>query len=163
MATEKKRDLNQQLNTFGKGTFPGTGGHLAYIFQCVATKSGSNTLSRWGNLMHEFVTDPTNHIAQNRRDQTSARGNLTKEFVKRSMTWKVFLKGLKFLQFYKFELTFRFYRENDEVIDFTTVVPIKQRRYGMFQKDRENMQNDLKTVVPTNNEVSQPPNESDEA
>lgn len=157
MAKEKKRDLNQQLSSFGKGNFYNEGGYLAYIFQCAAIRTGI-TFTRWGSLMYDFIMDPTNNVPPNRRDQTSARGNFTKEFLKRNMTWKVFLKGLKFLQIYKFDVSFRFYRENNEIIDFSTTIPVKQRRTpsnaGQYQKDSEIMQNNLTADATTSENES---------
>lgn len=47
---------------------------------------------------------PLNHSELNRRDRTSIRGNLNKEFNRGSMTWKVFCKTLMFLQIRKFQL-----------------------------------------------------------
>lgn len=55
-------------------------------------------------LMTKFLNDPKNNIPDNKRDQTSNRGNLNKEFQKGTMTWKVFCKAMRFLQFKNFRL-----------------------------------------------------------
>lgn len=51
----------------------------------------------WKRLMDDYIKDPSNGIAPNSKDQSSARGNFTKAFIDESMTWKTFKQGLKFL------------------------------------------------------------------
>lgn len=55
------------------------------------------TLGRWSSLMDRFLDDPYNHVPQNTKDRSSMRGNLNKEFKRPTMSWKVFLKFLRFL------------------------------------------------------------------
>lgn len=50
-------------------------------------------------LMNDFITDARNGVPNNRLAQTSARGNFTKEFHRKRMTWAVFVKGLRFKKF----------------------------------------------------------------
>lgn len=72
--------------------------------------------------MADFVTDPRNGVSNNRRDQTSARGNLHKEFSKQQMTWKVFVKALRFLQFVKADfIVVAHTRDGKETIHKTTI------------------------------------------
>jgi hypothetical protein len=52
---------------------------------------------RWDKLMRKYLADPHNGIQNNSRDRSSARGNLNKELKRDDMTWRVFLKALKFL------------------------------------------------------------------
>lgn len=54
-------------------------------------------LMRWDAAMKKYLADPRNRIQQNSKDISSARGNLAKALVKPDMTWKVFVKALKFL------------------------------------------------------------------
>jgi hypothetical protein len=51
----------------------------------------------WGSLMLRYLNDPRNGIPRDVKDKSSARGNLNKELKRPRMTWKVFLKGLRFL------------------------------------------------------------------
>lgn len=52
---------------------------------------------RWDKLMRKYLADPRNGIQNNSRDRSSARGNLNKELKKDDMSWRVFLKALRFL------------------------------------------------------------------
>lgn len=66
-------------------------------------------------LMAKFLNDPRNKIPENKRDQTSNRGNLNKEFQKGTMTWKVFCKAMRFLQVVRFKITIEAERSNGKV------------------------------------------------
>jgi hypothetical protein len=55
-------------------------------------------IQRWNDYMYTFVNDPRNGYPPTKRDQQSARGNLIKEFSRPQMTWKVFMKALRFLR-----------------------------------------------------------------
>jgi hypothetical protein len=65
--------------------------------------------SQWGALMADFIQDSRNGVPDNRKDQTSMRGNLTKEFARPQMTWKVFCKAMRFLKFWKVEIYVKTY------------------------------------------------------
>jgi hypothetical protein len=54
--------------------------------------------SKYDQLMHRYLLDARNCIPRNRKEQSSARGNLQKELLKSDMSWKVFMKGLRFLE-----------------------------------------------------------------
>lgn len=86
------------------------------------------TLPRWGSLMADYISDARNGIPNNKKDQTSMRGNLTKEFTREQMTWKVFCKGLRFLQVLKIELVIKAYHANGETSLHSTVVDFGGRR-----------------------------------
>jgi len=59
---------------------------------------------QFGKMLESHVTNPINGVPNNRKDQISYRGNLTKEFAKPQMTWKVFMKALRFLNILNIEL-----------------------------------------------------------
>lgn len=63
---------------------------------------------------------PLNHAELNRRDRTTTRGNLNKEFGRDTMTWKVFCKALAFLQVRRFRLILVVERSNGMVTEHTT-------------------------------------------
>lgn len=90
-----------------KKTF-GIGGILSRLFRQILADLNI-TPSRFGSLMQDYVNDPRNSIPNNKRDQTMNRGNLIKEFSKPNMTWKVFCKAMRFLQFVKIDFVVRAY------------------------------------------------------
>lgn len=67
------------------------------------------TLEQIDNLITSYIYNPRNGVPNNRRDQISARGNLTKEIFKEQMSWKVFCKALRVLGVIKFEISIKAY------------------------------------------------------
>lgn len=71
--------------------------------------------NRWNQLMNAYILDPRNGIKGNNKEQSSARGNLQKELMKRKMTWKVFCKGIRFLNVFKFEMDIRLFHVSGKI------------------------------------------------
>lgn len=71
-------------------------GVLSRVFRKIMADVGVNT-ETWPRYMKHYLQDPKNRIAQNSKDISSARGNLVKELLRPEMSWKVFMKGLRFL------------------------------------------------------------------
>jgi hypothetical protein len=97
----------------------GVNGILARLFRTMLRdlKIGGYKFSL---LMNQFLSDPRNNIPNNKKDQTSNRGNLNKEFQKGQMTWKVFFKALRLMRIARFKLILEVEREGGEV-SFHTV------------------------------------------
>ena len=67
---------------------------------------------KYEQLMVNFVNDPKNCIPENKKEQTSARGNLQKELLKNGMSWKVFVKSLRFLDLVGFDIQITAHHRN---------------------------------------------------
>lgn len=98
--------MTQLLTSPDKGVnkTPGINGILSRLFRQLLLDNKIDGM-RWGALMSDFIKDARNGIPDNRRDQTSIRGNLTKEFARPQMTWKVFMKALRFIQTTNLKIT----------------------------------------------------------
>ena len=103
----------------------GVAGVLTNIFRTICFDMNVNPY-KWNSLMEEYLRHelavaekrrrekearnpdparpPVDHVELNRRDRTSIRGNLNKEFHRETMTWKVFCKTLMFLQWKRFQV-----------------------------------------------------------
>lgn len=92
----------------------GYNGILASLFIRILRELNVS-VARWSALMADFVNDASNGVPDNQKDRTSMRGNLTKEFSRKQMTWKVFVKGLRFLQIKKFQVTITAQHQNGRV------------------------------------------------
>jgi hypothetical protein len=103
-----RNQLMRILNRTDKGASRayGSGGVLSRLWAQMLQDLNVN-IARWNDYMHSFVTDPRNGIAPIKKEQTSARGNLTKEFGRPHMTWKVFMKALRFLKVVKVEIAIK--------------------------------------------------------
>lgn len=78
--------------------------------------------SRFGSLLQDYILDPRNGVPNNKKDQTSMRGNLTKEFSRPQMTWKVFCKALRFMQIIKIEFVIKAHHRGGKSTIHSTVV-----------------------------------------
>ena len=83
--------------------------------------------NKFGALLHAYIQDPQNHVPSNRKDQISARGNLTKELARPQMTWKVFCKALRFLNIVKIKFVIEAHHANGQVSLHSTMVNFGHR------------------------------------
>lgn len=123
---------NSWLKSLGTGHHtrikPATGisGVLTNLFRIMVQEMNVNSF-KWNSFMEQYLQreitvaerrrrekearnfdpskPPMDHAELNRKDRTSIRGNLNKEFGRQTMTWKVFCKGLAFLQIRRFRIS----------------------------------------------------------
>lgn len=132
---------NQMANILAKtdkdvgGTY-GPNGVLSRLFRKLLLTMNVNE-NRWNSLMHAFLNDPRNGVPNTRKDQTSMRGNLTKEFARPQMTWKVFCKAMMFMQFVHFEVSIIARDSRGREIVFSTDVNLGDRSAGNAQTTTE--------------------------
>lgn len=69
----------------------------------------------WNTKMPRYLEDPRNRIPQNGKDMSSARGNLSKELSRDTMTWNVFMKGMSFIDPVSVKLTLEIEFEKDKI------------------------------------------------
>ena len=102
----------------------------------------------FGNMLHEYITNPINGVAGNRKAQISHRGNLTKEFARPQMTWKVFIKGLRFLNILKVRITLELYYSNTRTRTVFTDINLGGR-YGahLFNEALEQPE-EMEAIIP---------------
>ena len=99
----------------------GINGILARLFRQMLSNLKVDP-GKWNSLMYDYVTDPRNAVPMNRKDQTSARGNIAKELFRPQMTWKVFCKGLRLLHIVRFEIQIvAYHRVGHPTVHSTTV------------------------------------------
>ncbi len=102
----------------GTGLTHGIPGTLSCLFRLMLMDLNITQIKFTAYLV-DYVRDKRNKIPDNRRDQSSIMGNLVKEFSRPDMTWKVFCKGVKFLQFTKFEICLKCHRQDGTSVTFT--------------------------------------------
>ena len=119
-----------------KRTFGGNG-VLSRLWRQILLDLGIGP-ERFGVILQEFVTNPINGIPNNKKDQISCRGNLTKELARPQMTWKVFMKALRFLNIISIEITLTAKHVNATTTIHKTVVNLGGRHGAYnFTKDLE--------------------------
>lgn len=105
----------------------GANGVLARLFRQMLLDLGISH-SKWSTLMYDFITDVKNGVPNNKKDQTSMRGNLTKEFARPQMTWKVFCKAMRFLQICNIEIVIKARHLNGSTSLHSTSVDFGRRK-----------------------------------
>jgi hypothetical protein len=74
---------------------------LASLFKTILMDLGI-TAMRFDQLIDRYMVAA---LISNIKEVSSQRGNLKKELLKSQMSWKVFIKGLVFLNISKFDIT----------------------------------------------------------
>jgi hypothetical protein len=106
---KKSNPIQTLLSTPGKGkTEPGgVRGFFAAFYRSILDDINMNPMW-WDSLMKDWLSDYRQGAGEEPRKKiTSMRGNLMKELGKPEMTWKVFFKGIRFLQPIKVEFALR--------------------------------------------------------
>lgn len=110
----------------GVGSTSGITGVLAGLFRQMLSDLNITPM-RWRHLMDEYVQiESVHHNKDNRRDRTSIRGNLNKEFIRTRMTWKVFCRAMMLLKLRRFGIIIVAEHENgrktvhSKIVDFNT-------------------------------------------
>lgn len=78
------------------------------------------TTSRFTELIRQYIIKA--NIPVNMKKISSARGNIKKELLNDSISWKVFVKGLVFLNVWRFAVTIRLYHVNGKVTEHVRCV-----------------------------------------
>ena len=127
------------------------GGILAFLLRKLFKfykLSGADGL--WMELTQAYVMDPANGIAQNKKARTSARGNIAKELAADSISWKVFIKGLRFLQLKKVEVIVKASQYSGRTLLITTHdIPLSNQAdfdFAALNNDADEEEWDYKTL-----------------
>lgn len=97
---------------------------LASLFQSILVELGVNA-AKFNVLMEQFLSDHRNQLPENIRDKSNVRGNLRKELLKPHMTWKVFCKGLRFLNISRFEIAITLHHSTRPPTTHSKIVNLK--------------------------------------
>jgi hypothetical protein len=121
----QNKDLNQVLSSPTKRSEEASG-TLSKLFRQILAeqKIGMNL---WNRNMLRYLKDPRNRIPQNSRDMSSARGNLSKELLRPTMTWGVFEKAIRFLNPYKVRLRLEFEWRGGVKTEYTAVIHVSDK------------------------------------
>lgn len=89
------KELNDMLSSPTKGVEEASG-VLARLFRLILMDLNISHMGL-NSLMIRWLEDPRNGIANNGKSRSSERGNMIKEMTRGDMTWKVFVKCIRFL------------------------------------------------------------------
>lgn len=106
----------------------GTKGVLAQLFHLICsdiTDGVGFTTNQWNEMLKTFIDQTEGHLDESKR--LNIRSNLNKEFRLTKMTWKVFGKGLRFLQVAGFTIHITAYREDSTISECETSIVFPPR------------------------------------
>ena len=102
----------------------GTDSVLSGLFRVIMFNLNIDT-TKFARLMDRYIINAG--IPYNTRETTSVKGNLKKELLSDKMSWKVFIKGLMFLNIQKFELSIKLHHHNDIITEHSKTVVLMSR------------------------------------
>jgi len=111
VATNDSKKTPEKLRPISSG---GPDAILAALYRKILLELGINN-TKFNLLMEKYLNDHRNMVPQNSFDRSSTRGNLKKELLKLTMSWKAICKGIRFLHVYKFEVRLTLYHQNKQV------------------------------------------------
>lgn len=116
----QNKELKQVLNSKTKLAEKASG-VLSKLFRQIMDEQKFNQ-TIWDRNMLRYLKDPRNRIPQNSRDMSSARGNLSKELLRPTMTWGVFEKAIRFLNPFRVRLRLEFEWKSGVKTEYTAVI-----------------------------------------
>lgn len=103
----KQKPLRAKLNKGPSGSI------LSKLFRTILFNYGMDD-KRYDALMARYIRKAAMDV--NRKDRADVRAGLSGELLKTSMTWKTFLKGLKFLSIAKMSIVVRLWKSDETCI-----------------------------------------------
>lgn len=122
---------------------------LAAIFRRLLVDRGIVEHPHWSIAVHKFLLDPRNAIRDNKKDRALAKGNLQKELLSPDMTFKKWLKGLRFLDFEKIKITVEGTLPDGKVLvadntfSLGKKIIIPDEKLKMLENERESKKNSI--------------------
>lgn len=93
-------DLQAAINN------PSIKGVLARVFKIFLVSFGKDIVNVWDRMMEAYVTDPSNNIPNDRAKQTSAKGNMKREYLGPNLSFAKFCEAMRFAKFKRLRIIF---------------------------------------------------------
>lgn len=113
MGFKNYRNVPRGFKPTGSGG--GADSILSNVFRQVMNARKIFSMHAFNAFLNNYISNPANGIPQNIREKSSARGNLRKELLKSTMTWKVFMKGLRLMDVKFMVIRFEIHFGNREI------------------------------------------------
>lgn len=89
-------------------------GVLTRVYKFFMVSFGKDRTPVWNKLMDSFINDPNNGIPHSKSKQTSAKGNMKREYLGSQLSWPKFCEAMRFAKFAKLEIIFIATDENGQ-------------------------------------------------
>jgi hypothetical protein len=114
--------IDKDSKPYGEDIRNGTSGSiLSSMFRSILKELNISAL-RFDRLLTDYINKAK--LTNNVKEVSSQRGNLKKELLKTTMSWKVFIKALVFLNVRRFDMTVRLYHDNGMVTEHHKTVSL---------------------------------------
>ena len=128
----KHRDVRTSIEQpIYSGTADST---LASMFRHILASYGV-TNDRFNAILERYIIRA--NIPKNIKEVSSVRGNLKKELTKTTMSWRDFIKGLRFLGVTKFDLIIRIYDHRDGHHDHVKTIVLDPNEPLSFSGEKD--------------------------
>lgn len=114
---------------------------LAVMFRKMMSELGISQ-QKFNMLMEKYLGDPRNNIPQNMKDRATERGNMRRELMRTTMTWKVLCKGIRFLNVWKFSITFRLHHANKVVTEHSMTINLGEHIENDTEEETNTQENE---------------------
>lgn len=81
-------------------------GVLSRVYKFFMVSFGKDRTPVWNRLMDSYVNNPNNNVPSDRAKQTSAKGNMKREYLGPNLTFGKFCEAMHFAEFSKLEIIF---------------------------------------------------------
>jgi hypothetical protein len=127
MAERKQRPIQQIMEDPNKAVAKtySSWGMLSKLWRIILRDNHMNGY-RFNVLMDRFLKDPRNSPKKSEGEHFDNRGNLNKEFSNPTMSWKVFIKCMKFMGFKEFRLTIEARHEDGHISVHRTMLNLEE-------------------------------------
>jgi hypothetical protein len=109
----KKLETIYKSSDYAASQTNGPPGVLSGLFRTIMHKLMVGP-EKWGYLMRLYVQDPRNGVPDTDADRGSTRGNLSTALSNDWMTWKVFMRGLRFLRISHIRIALELHTEDGQ-------------------------------------------------
>jgi hypothetical protein len=92
---------------------------LSRMFRSILNDLGLVEVSKFNEIISRYIIKMK--VPLNLYDTTLARGNLSKELRKSTMTWRTFVKGLIVMNVWMFEIKLTLHHRNGKITEHKTV------------------------------------------
>lgn len=110
-------------------------GVLTRVYKFFLVSFGKDRTPVWNKLMDNYINDPNNRIPLTRNKQTSAKGNMKREYLGSQLSWPKFCEAMRFAKFSHLEIIFIAEDENGERMKMTEKLNFKNMSDADFDID----------------------------
>ena len=140
MSHNQKYEIERILNSPDRGITEtrGIGGIIARLWRTILSDLNIRP-GKFEILLSEFIINAKSKVADDRVSKLFTRGNLRRELERPTMTFKVFMKGIKMLRVTRFKIAIELEFSSGKKTLHSTTVDLGESKtvIDLFSKDHD--------------------------